>query len=645
MNRNHLKTILFTALFLFCGWLAACASEDAEIFEQKYSDKDAIYLLDNLTLELKDDWSYTTRLHRRVKILKEEARGLGEIPFPYIKGSDSVKIIYAYTITPDGKKHRYSKIQDFQAYNDFPMYSDAMTKVITMPEVNVGSIMEFEVIITSTSPIKGAFWDSFDFDFNWPAQEANTIIILPNKFDVAYKEFNLTQKPKITEAPRTITYSWNMQDVAPAEKSEEYLPMPTPDSFSDAFEFSSIKGWADVSSWYYALVQKNLNVTDEITDAAQAACKGKAALKDKTRAILEYVQDNFRYVSMSFGKNSLEPHPTDEVWRNKYGDCKDLSLLCMAMLKAAGINSSAALFNNEYAMNDPKYDLPFPTLFDHVILLVEDKAGGDFYIDPLLDGYDVGEFPQAYQGAYTFIIDGQGGRFGKFPVFDEKRDSTKTVQKVELYEDGSALFENEHLWELDSSIDMRDTIKAMDKATEADFYRGLDASIVLDGQMIERRVEGLDKKYGPVKAYVKYKRMDAYPLDGNMMILDIVGYNRDSNFTKNERKNPIFYAHNSLDEEITTYKIPKGFVVSHLPADISLKMGFFEMKRECRRSGDAITVTEITRHKRSQYPKEDYAKFKEFFDKLPGKSQQRIVLKKKKSWQKKLSEIMTILRE
>ena len=40
-----------------------------------------------------------------------------------------------------------------------------------------------------------------------------------------------------------------------------------------------------------------------------------------------------------------------------------------------------------------------------------------------------------------------------------------------------------------------------DKATEADFYRGLDASIVLDGQMIERRVEGLDKKYGPVKAY------------------------------------------------------------------------------------------------------------------------------------------------
>ena len=85
--------------------------------------------------------------------------------------------------------------------------------------------------------------------------------------------------------------------------------------------------------------------------------------------------------------------------------------------------------------------------------------------------------------------------------------------------------------------------------------------------------------------------------------------------------------------------------MSHLPNDISLKMGFFGMKRECRRSGDTITVTEVTRYKRSQYPKEDYAKFKEFFDKLPGKSQQRIVLKKKKSWQKKLSEIMTILRE
>jgi hypothetical protein len=278
-----------------------------------------------------------------------------------------------------------------------------------------------------------------------------------------------------------------------------------------------------------------------------------------------------------------------------------------------------------------------------VILFVEDKINGNFYIDPLLNGYDIGEFPLTYQGAYTFIINEQGGRFDKFPIFDEKRNSIKKVMNIFLYDDGSALFDNEYIWELGSSIDMRDTMKTMDKEAESKFYQTLDATITSGGEMIERRVEGLDKKYGLIKGHTKFKKKDAFPLDGNMMIIDISGYTRDVDFTQKERKKSIFFPVNSLVEEITTYKIPKGFIVSHLPNNISLNMGFFEMKREYRRVGDTINVTEATRHKRSQYPKEDYIKFKDFFDKLPGKTQQRIILKKTKSWQKKMSEIWAII--
>src|SRR3990167_7127833 len=94
----------------------------------------------------------------------------------------------------------------------------------------------------------------------------------------------------------------------------------------DGVEFSSIKSWKDVSHWYYALARKNLKITPDIEAVAQKAVAGKVAFKDKARAIVEYIQDNFRYVSMSLGPYSLEPHPTDQVFKNKYGDCKDLSL-------------------------------------------------------------------------------------------------------------------------------------------------------------------------------------------------------------------------------------------------------------------------------------------------------------------------------
>lgn len=646
MNRLCFKIILAAALLVFLIYLPLFAAEQNITFEQKHSDRDAIFLLDDLKLVLNEDWSYTTHLHKRIKILKEEAKSLGEIPLYYENGRDNIKVIFAFTITPDGKKHRYSKIQDFKTYSDFPMYSDAMVKVITMPEVNIGSVIEFEVEITSMKMnIKDAFWDSFSFDCARPTQEINTIVTLPEKFNIAYKEFSLKFKPRITTTPKTITYSWNLKNMDPAEKSEEYLPIPTPESFTNTVEFSSIKNWEEVSKWYYALVEKNLKLTKEIEDAARGACKDKTALKDKARAILEYIQDNFRYVSMSFGENSLEPHPTNKVFLNKYGDCKDLSLICLAMLKAVGINSYVALFNNESSISDPKYDLPSPSPFNHAILLVEDKINGNFYIDPLLNGYAIDEFPLAYQGAYTFIINGQGGRLDRFPIFDEKRNSTKTVRSIVPYEDGSALFEVEHTWELGSSIEMRDRMKAMDTESKQKFYDTLDAYLITGGEMISRRVEGLDKKYGLIKGCAKYKKKDAFPLDGNMMIIDVAGYARDLDFTQKERKNPIFCPVNSLVEETTAYKIPKGFSISYLPNNISLSMGFFGMKREYRRVGNTIIIVETTRLKRSQYPKEDYTRFKDFFDRLTGKTQQRIILKKNKPWAQKISEISAIIKQ
>jgi len=644
------KNILFIGAFIFIlstqNLLFGEEPKKAVSFEEQYKDKAAIFLLFDVNIKVNDDWSYVFKVHQKTKILKEEARDLGEIELEYDRERDMITVDLAYTITPDGKKHRYSKIQDLKNYGGYPIYTDSMTKVITLPEVNVGTMIDRQTTRVSKGfTIENAFWYSFDFNSGIPAKEINFTITWPKKLNIQYKAFSLAYKPRITETPKTITYSWKVKDVAPDEKSEEYLPLPAPESFSNTIEFSSIASWADVSEWYYVLIQKNLKIDKAIEAAVRGAIKDKSSNRDKTRAILEYVQDNFRYVSMSFGGNSLEPHPTDEVFRNKYGDCKDLSLLCMAMLKAAGVNSYVVLFNNEFSISEPKHDLPSPNLFDHVLLLIEDKVNGNFYVDPLLDGYDIGEFPLSYQGAYTFIINGQGGRFDRFPVFNEKRKFTKKVGKVELNEDGSALFDYEYVWDLGFSIEIRDKMKAMDKEAEERFYQTLDATIVSGGQMIKRRVDGLDKKYGLIKGYAKYKKKDAFPLDGNMMVIDIIGYNRDQSFMQKERKNPIFFPINSLDEEITTYKIPGGFSVSHMPNNLALSRGFFEMRREFRRVGDTITVTEIARNKRSQYPKEDYIKFKDFFDKLPGKTQQRVILKKTKSWQQKMREIWAIIRQ
>ena len=636
--------VVFSILFYASS--AICQDTEAVSFEEKYKDKSFIFLLYDVSIELKEDWSYTTTQRKKVKILKEEARDMGEIPISYEKDRQQIVKIKARTITPDGKVYRYSKIQDVELYEGYAMYSNMRMKIVTLPQVTVGSILEYEtVIVSERGLIKNAFWEYTDFNTAVPIKEMNHSITLPKSLNIQYKEFNLEYKPLITENGSKVTYSWRLKDCYDYEEPESCLPPPCLDTIENAVEFSSMRGWSEISDWYYALVNKNLKINRTIEKTAKKLLKDHTTTKDKVRAILEYIQEDFRYVSMSFGDNALEPHQTDKVFRNKYGDCKDLSLLCMAMLKAGGIKSYIVLFNNEFSITDPQYDLPMPIWFDHVLLLVEDPHEGNFYIDPLLDGYDIGQYPMGYQAAYTFIITEDGGRFDRFPIFNEERNHAKVKRNITINSDGSALIESESTWELSASIKQRKKMNAMDEEEKKQLYKSLDAYLASGGEMFERRMEGLDQKYGLIKTYVKMRREDEYPIIDDMIIIDIGGYNNNLGFTEKERKNLIFYYGNSLREVITTFHILEDFRISHLPKNLNLDIGFFNFKREYTNRQNEITITETTRYKRLELSKEGYKKVKDFFDQLPAESKQRIVLKKIKPWWQELKDLIARLRK
>lgn len=646
MDKTRYKIILITLLLLFCICLPIFAAEQPVSFEEKHQDKDSIFLEYSETIKVNEDWSYRREEYKKLKIIKEEARSMGEIPIPYDKERDKIVEISAYTTTSDGKRHKYTKTNDISLYASYPIYLNAMVKMVTMPEVNVGSIIEYKVIIESKgSQIKNAFWKELYFTPHVPTKLFKITLILPKKLDIQYKEFNLTYKPKITQNHTTITYAWEIPDAYDERKAEDYVPPPQVEDLIEGVEFSSIKSWKDISNWYYMLVQKNLKITPDIESAARKAIAGKVALKDKVRAILEYIQDNFRYVSMSLGPYSLEPHPTDEVFKNKYGDCKDLSLLCVAMLKVAGIESSVALFRDEFSITDPKHDLPIPTLFNHVIVLVKDEKGESFYVDPQLKGYDIGEYPLYYQNAYTFVITADGGKFERLPMFPEERTYTRRDINTVINSDGSALSEITSLWPLGTSIETREKLKSLDNTQKEDFYQRLNAMVADGGEVLERRWENFDSRYGRLKSYIKVRQRDAYLVSDGMIILDIAGYQREIEFTKDKRENPIFYPGDTCDETITTYQIPKGFRVLSIPKDFEKDIGFFSVKREYKRDKDKVIIHEVAKHKRIEIPKEKYPRVKEFFDKLPSQTQQRIVLKRTKSWQQKLKEIWAIIRQ
>lgn len=620
---------LLAVLIVFSGWFTPDSGGVATVpFDERHADKKMFFILYSIDVKVNSDWSYVEKVHKKAKVLKDDAKSLGEIPVFYENGREKIAELEAFTITPENKKLGPAKIQDLNIYSGFPMYSDAMVKVITLPEVTVGAVLEHKFTMVSRGlPIKNAFWYLTDIDSDIPTKEFRFSITMPKSLGIKYKEFGLTRKPKISRTATDITYSWVVSDIDADEDAEDYLPPPAPETIKEGAEFSSIASWKDISDWVLSLEKKNLNITPEIRDKALKLTKDKVSAKDKARAILKYIQKDFRYVSMSFGDNALEPHPTDEVFRNKYGDCKDLSLLCKAMLSAAGVNSQLCLFNTEFDINDPKYDLPVPSLFDHVLLLVKDEKGGDFYMDPLLDGYDIGEYPTLYQMAYVFIITGDGGKFARFPVFDEKRNYEGVNRNITIAKDGSALIEADATWDLDFSVTERQKLKSLSKKELEKFYEGLDTYLASGGEMIARELKGIDREYGVMKPHSKMKRKNEYPVTNGLMIIDINGFERGMDFTNKERKKPIFYSINSVNVEATDFRIPEGYEISYLPPNVNIDNGFVSIKREYVKTPSGVKVMEVTRHRRVELPSTDYIKLKEFYDNISSTTQQRIIVK------------------
>ncbi len=612
----------------YFGFSFATDMIQAENFISKHSDRNSLFLLYSIDVKVNSDWSYVTKVHKRIKILKDDAKDLGEFPIFYEKGREEIRGLKVFTMTPDKKKNSYSKIQDLNIYTGYPMYSDLMTKVVTLSDVTAGSVLDVRFTIVSKGmAIRDSYWCQFVVDSSTPIKEFRYSITIPKDLDIRKKEFSLTRKPMILQDKDNITYSWLIKNMEARDKAEDYMPPPRPESFNEYVEFSSIKSWQDISSWYEALVKKNSKMNRSIESTVKKIIKGKMSVRDKTRAILEYIQKDFRYVSMSFGDNALEPHPADQVFKNKYGDCKDLSLLCKVMLGIAGVNSQICLFNTEDSISDPKHDLPIPSLFDHVLLLVNDPKEGDFFADPLLEGYDIGQYPQAYQLAYVFVINETGGKFMRFPEFDEKKNYTSAKRIITIKKDGSALIDAEAVWDLDFSIEQRDRLNSFNTKQKEKFFEDLDTYLASGGQMIKRDIVGLDQKYGIMKAYNKMTLKDAHPITDGLMIIDIEGFDRGQDFIEKERTNPIFYPINSVNEELTTYQIPEGYVVSYIPPDVDLDNGFVSIKREYKKIASGVTVTEITRHKRIEIPKEDYGKLRDFYDILSARTEQRIIIK------------------
>ena len=135
--------------------------------------------------------------------------------------------------------------------------------------------------------------------------------------------------------------------------------------------------WEVIGNNYLSDIEDRLEPSETMVTLAQQVCGEAEADTDeaKAEAILDWVRRSLSYQAIEFGARARTPNRGARIVSNRYGDCKDHSLVAYQLLKASGLDAKLSLIHNRSALLS---DLPSLDQFNHMIIYLPELRGGCF---------------------------------------------------------------------------------------------------------------------------------------------------------------------------------------------------------------------------------------------------------------------------
>lgn len=174
-----------------------------------------------------------------------------------------------------------------------------------------------------------------------------------------------------------------------------------------------------MNNWYLGNIAPKQGLNNEVRQKIDELTANITEPLQIATILYNYVKTNFKYVAIEIGMGAFIPSHVNEVFRNKQGDCKDLSNFLSEALKYKGINSDIALA----ATFDHISDCDFPSLSsaNHVICIVYIN-GETILLDPTDPIHKVGTPVESLQDRTILIVNSKGGSFYKAAGFSPQQN-------------------------------------------------------------------------------------------------------------------------------------------------------------------------------------------------------------------------------
>ncbi len=145
---------------------------------------------------------------------------------------------------------------------------------------------------------------------------------------------------------------------------------------------SSFTSWGKVVEWAEPLFSTVGALPEDMRARAAVWKKELPAPADRLRAAVDWVQTHIRYFAMAMGNHNIRPRPLRETCATRFGDCKDKTVLLVALLRELGFDAWPALVNT-HSQHVVRHGGPDQYAFNHAIVAYE-FDGRLRWVDPTL---------------------------------------------------------------------------------------------------------------------------------------------------------------------------------------------------------------------------------------------------------------------
>lgn len=631
-------------------WIQASPDELKMASDPKAPDAPAVYLNYEEYVDIK---AHFHRVYARIKILTERGKEeYGDVEIPFETGATAIRGIEARTVEADGSVVPFTGTPIDKEVVKFG-HTRVMEKVFSMPNVQVGSILEYQwerqyddwyVFPPSWDLQKPIFMHDGHYHFNAIQLDpgSSMTIAVPDGMGHVLTANRLLYDQQLPPGAvlKDLPTGFDLvvKDVAPIPE-EPYSPPLSSFSYRLNFfysaNFTGQEFWASEGHTWAKDVDHFAGTSDRIRQAVSQIVSPGDSDDQKARKIFAAVMtvDNTAYsrthTEEEYQAQGAKDKTAADIWDQKRGSPVEVTRLFTAMARAAGLKvSEMAVTRRDERILNASY-LYWGQMNNEVAIV--SIGGKEVFLDPGERYCEYGKL--AWE--HTQVMGIRQTDSGTQPVLTPAADYKDTVVErkavLQLAQDGKVDGTIQYSMTGAEALRWRH-VALLSDADEAakEFNSELQQKVPAGIQVKTDHLDDLTDSSQPLTATVAVTGSMG-TATGNRVFLPGTFFEASEKppFAEEKRDNPVDLHYPSATRDQVRITLAPGLIVATLPTDATIPYPQnAQYVAKYGGSGSTYQQARLMAVGNTVYSKDAYAQLRDFFQKAGAQDQQQVVLQR-----------------